>query len=85
VDAEELWVHLRGAPLLLETSGGVGRAEVTLGGDPPGSTILQHAVPAGRWQRARTTGDWSLVSCVVVPEFRFEGFELAPQGWEPTG
>jgi predicted cupin superfamily sugar epimerase len=24
------------------------------------------------------------VGCTVAPAFRFEGFELAPPGWEPT-
>ncbi len=39
--------------------------------------------PAGAWQSARSLGAWTLVGCTVSPAFRFEGFELAPQGWEP--
>ena len=28
-------------------------------------------------------GGWTLVTCVVVPGFSFDGFELAPEGWSP--
>ena len=37
------------------------------------------------WQDARSLGAWTLVSCVVAPAFRFEGFEMAPEGWAPGG
>jgi len=40
-------------------------------------------LPAGAWQAARPLGTWCLVGCIVAPAFRFEGFELAPDGWEP--
>ncbi|HYE00306.1 MAG TPA: cupin domain-containing protein, partial [Alphaproteobacteria bacterium] len=43
----------------------------------------QLIVPAGHWQAAESLGRWTLVSCVVAPGFRFEGFELAPPGWRP--
>ena len=33
-------------------------------------------VPAAAWQAARSLGDFTLVSCSVAPEFRFEGFRL---------
>ncbi|MEO0980326.1 MAG: cupin domain-containing protein, partial [Pseudomonadota bacterium] len=26
---------------------------------------------------------WTLVGCTVAPGFQFEGFEMAPDGWEP--
>jgi hypothetical protein len=39
-------------------------------------------VPTGWWQAARSTGDWTLVGCTVSPGFRFEGFELAPLGFD---
>jgi predicted cupin superfamily sugar epimerase len=41
------------------------------------------AVPADAWQSARSTGAWPLAGCTVGPAFEFEGFELAPPGWEP--
>ena len=41
-------------------------------------------VPATAWQSACSLGDWTLVGCTVAPAFRFEGFELAPEGWTPS-
>jgi hypothetical protein len=85
VDAVEIWNWYAGAPLKL--------AIAELEGAPPkehllGSNVLagarpQAVVPAHAWQSARTLGDWTLVGCVVAPAFSFEGFELAPDGWEP--
>ena len=43
----------------------------------------QVVVPAHAWQSAWSLGDWTLVGCTVAPAFQFEGFELAPEGWEP--
>jgi predicted cupin superfamily sugar epimerase len=46
----------------------------------------QIIVPENHWQAARTTGDYTLVSCTVSPGFRFEGFDLAPPGFDiPRG
>jgi predicted cupin superfamily sugar epimerase len=42
-----------------------------------GGHVVQAVVPAGHWQAARSTGEWTLVTCTVSPGFRFEGFELA--------
>lgn len=81
IDAAELWVHSRGAPLELEIATEEGPLEVvSLGG---AGHRPQAVVAPGRWQRARVRSGWALVSCVVVPEFRFGSFELAPEGWEP--
>ena len=80
VDADEIWLWHAGAPLVL--SMGMARPEeVRLGPDVLGGEVVQAVVPAGWWQAARSTGDWTLVSCTVSPGFRFEGFELAPPGW----
>jgi predicted cupin superfamily sugar epimerase len=49
------------------------------GGERP-----QAIVPAGAWQAAESTGDWTLLGCTVAPGFEFANFELAPKGWEPT-
>ena len=43
----------------------------------------QGLVPKDAWQSAVSTGEWSLVTCIVTPGFQFEGFELAPEGWHP--
>ena len=86
VDADEIWLWHAGAPLLLslaETSAWA-RA-VRLGPDVLGTEAPQVVVPKGWWQAARSTGDWTLVSCTVSPGFRFEGFELAPPGFDIPG
>ena len=52
-------------------------------GDPrPDIAAPQVIVPADHWQSAQSTGDWTLVSCTVSPGFQFEGFELAPPGFD---
>jgi predicted cupin superfamily sugar epimerase len=89
VDAAEAWHHYAGAPLLLSVSAD-GAPAVThrLGPDLAAGERPQHVVPAGAWQSARSTASapgWTLVGCTVSPAFRFEGFELAPEGWEPGG
>ncbi|MEM7489164.1 MAG: cupin domain-containing protein [Pseudomonadota bacterium] len=80
VDADEVWLWHAGAPLTLsvaESAAGPAR-EIVLGRD----LTFQGVVPADHWQAARSEGDWSLVSCIVAPGFRFEGFELAPPGFD---
>jgi predicted cupin superfamily sugar epimerase len=81
VDADEIWLWHAGAPLVLSMGAEAAR-DHRLGPDVLGGDVVQAVVPAGWWQAARSTGAWSLVSCTVSPGFRFEGFELAPPGWE---
>jgi uncharacterized protein len=81
VDADEIWLWHAGAPLVLSL-GETKASDVRLGPDVLVGEVVQAVVPAGWWQAARSTGDWTLVSCTVSPGFRFEGFELAPPGWE---
>lgn len=80
VDADEIWLWHAGAPLVLSMGLEAAR-EVRMGPDVLGGEMVQAVVPAGWWQAARSTGEWTLVSCTVSPGFRFEGFELAPDGW----
>lgn len=80
VDADEIWLWHAGAPLVL-SMGETAAREVRLGPDVLGGEVVQAVVPAGWWQAAWSTGEWTLVSCTVSPGFRFEGFELAPPGW----
>ncbi len=87
VDAAEIWHFHAGAALTLriaETDGGPVR-HIRLGPDVLGGEVPQGIVPKGWWQAAATTGDWTLVSCTVSPGFRFEGFELAPPGFDIPG
>ncbi len=83
VDATEIWLFHAGAPLILSISDtDTGPAvDHTLTPD-----LVQGApqliVPKGHWQAARTTGDYTLVSCTVSPGFEFDGFELAYPGFD---
>lgn len=86
IDASELWQHAAGAAVELSTWPGTGEVvSCAVGADVLGGELSQHVVEPGVWQSARSRGAWSLVVCVVVPEFRDEGFELAPPGWAPPG
>ena len=81
VDADEIWLWHAGAPLVL-SMGQTAAATHRLGPDVLAGDRPQIVVPAGWWQAAVTTGDWTLVSCTVSPGFRFDGFQLAPAGWD---
>ena len=84
VDADELWLYHDGEPLRLSISAGDAHVEHrVLGRDVQAGQLPQLVVPAGQWQAAEPLGGWTLVSCVVAPGFRFDGFELAPANWEP--
>ena len=84
VDATEVWHHYAGDPLELSVEDEDGSVEsVRLGSDLSAGERPQAVVPAGAWQAAIPLGAWSLVGCTVAPAFDFEGFELAPEGWEP--
>jgi uncharacterized protein len=88
VDADEIWQFSAGDPLELriamaDTEGSSPVEAHRLGADVLAGEAPQVVVPAGAWQAARPLGEWSLVGCIVSPAFRFDGFELAPPGWEP--
>ncbi len=87
VDAGEIWLWHAGAPLILsiaETAEGPARDHLLTPDLHAGRP--QVVVPRGHWQAARSTGEFTLVSCAVSPGFRFEGFELAPPDFEvPRG
>ena len=87
VDATEIWLYHAGAPLILSLSAS---------DDGPATDHLlspdltvgepQLIVPEGHWQAARTTGEYTLVSCTVSPGFEFEGFILAAPDFDiPRG
>ncbi len=87
VDAAEIWYYQAGGPLELATaptdSGPIQR--LRLGSDLAAGEQLQVVVRKGYWQSARPLAAWTLVGCAVAPAFVFEGFELAPPGWQPKG
>jgi predicted cupin superfamily sugar epimerase len=85
VDAVEAWHWHDGAPLALSICGGdASPARLILGRDLGAGQLPQAVVPQGWWQAAESLGDWSLVSCTVVPGFEFAGFEMAEPDWEPS-
>ena len=76
-DGDELWFWHNGAPLTIETRQSDGRVLTqTLGTDIVAGQQPQLMVPGGNWQRAKSHGDWTLVSCSVSPGFLFETYEL---------
>ncbi|MBO9670372.1 MAG: cupin domain-containing protein [Sphingobium sp.] len=85
VDATEIWLWHAGSPLTLLTAAGDHDAVDAhlLGGNPLAGQIPQHVIPPDHWQATEARQGWGLVSCIVAPGFRFEGFTLAPAGWSP--
>jgi len=84
VDAAEHWFWHAGAPLTLSlaaTDAGPATDHM-LGSDVLAGEAPQILVPTGNWQAAASRGGWTLASCTVSPGFRFEGFTLAPPGFD---
>ncbi|UWR12953.1 cupin domain-containing protein [Sulfitobacter mediterraneus] len=78
VDATEIWLYHAGAPLILSmASTDAGPAQDHLLTPDLNKGAPQIIVPENHWQAARTTGDYTLVSCTVSPGFEFAGFTLA--------
>ena len=83
VDAVEVWHWYAGAPLRLSIHDQGVTETLHLGNDLAAGQRPQAIVPTGAWQAAESSGAWTLVGCTVAPGFRFSGFEMAPDGWEP--
>ncbi len=77
VDADEIWHFYGGAPLELASY------------DPESRSLTRHVLEAlggtaepvavvgsGRWQAARSLGEYSLVGCSVGPGFEFADFRF---------
>ena len=88
VDAAETWLWHSGDPLMLSVSPtphGPPR-EVRLGSDVVAGDRPHYVIGAHEWQSAQAlpgTHGYTLVSCMVVPAFKFAGFTLAPADWYP--
>jgi len=83
VDATEIWLYHAGAPLILSLSATeAGPATDHLLSPDLSQGAPQLIVPKDHWQAARSTGDYTLVSCTVSPGFEFDGFELAAPGFD---
>lgn len=85
VDATEIWMFHAGAPLVLSLSpDGAGPAIDHILTPDLSVGAPQLIVPQGHWQAARSTGNYTLVSCTVSPGFSFDGFTLAADGFNIT-
>ena len=86
VDAVETWHWYAGSPLELSISpDGQAKDTLILGNDLLAGHRPQGIVPRNAWQQARALGPWTLTGCTVAPGFEFEGFKMAPEGWQPGG
>jgi hypothetical protein len=85
VSSDEVWHVYEGGPLdLLELDPATRTLERRcLGriGDGPHGPV--HTVSAGRWQAARSIGDYALMGCSVGPGFDYADFEMMSN--DPTG
>ena len=85
IDAVEVWHYYSGAALTLRIANeGCAPHTITLGSDVAAGERPQAIVPAGAWQAAESTGDWTLVGCTVAPAFEFVKFEMAAKDWAPA-
>ena len=77
VSSDEMWHYYAGAPLTLDMKEADGTEQtVTLGPLDDAAAEPQFLIPAHAWQRAATTGEYTLVGCTVSPGFDFEDFEM---------
>lgn len=77
--SDEAWHYHEGAPLeLLVSDLEFTRVDTLLTGsfDAVAGIEPLRVVPAGRWQAARSTGAYTLVSCSVAPGFVFDDFVM---------
>ncbi|NGX17094.1 cupin domain-containing protein [Wenzhouxiangella sp. XN24] len=76
VDAVEIWHYYAGASLILSCAPTLEGPAVDqhLGPGIGAGQLPQAIVPEGHWQKAATTGAWTLVGCTVSPGFQFAGF-----------
>ena len=96
LSSDEIWVFQGGLPLEFITLAPGGELSRVLLGDaaePDASdaervVVPQALAPAGHWQGARLAGGahlqaeraWCLLSCVVIPGFEYEDFEMGERG-----
>ncbi|MEG3765856.1 cupin domain-containing protein [Alteromonas sp. 14N.309.X.WAT.G.H12] len=70
---DEVWSHYAGAPIRLYHIHQQQLREQRLGG---GSHDYAAVIPAGDFQAAESTGEYSLVGCSVAPGFDFADFSF---------
>lgn len=81
VASDELWYFHYGDNLKLEIIDNEGGFTTNILGIPESKEQTwvqpQHIIRVNEWQRAYTTGEFTLVSCTVHPGFSFDDFEMA--------
>ena len=77
VQSDETWHFVEGAPLRLSLQPpDESRIDDILLGPIAGDSAPVRVVPAGWWQSAESTDDYTLVTCCVAPGFEFGDFEM---------
>lgn len=77
VASDELWHFYEGDKLILEIIDADGNfRQLPLCDKLTADCSYQQSVPQSCWQRAYSTGAFSLVGCTVSPGFEFEDFEM---------
>lgn len=77
VASDEAWHFLEGDPLELhEADSSFDRVVTRILGPCSDAAEPVYVVEAGRWQAARSTGEYTLVGCTVGPGFDFADFEM---------
>ena len=72
-NADEIWIYLRGDPLNLWRLDNDNKEIKNLILD---SNNPVEMISSGYWQAAKSTGEFTLVSCCVGPGFDFKDFEM---------
>jgi len=85
IDAVEIWHTTPAAYCTCRSPVMAGSAASGSVPISPPAKCCRRSCPAGAWQAAESTGDWTLAGCTVAPGFDFAKFELAPKGWAPGG
>ena len=77
VRSDETWHHVEGAPLTLSLKPpDESRVDQVILGPLADDRAPLRVVPAGWWQAAESTGEYTLVTCCVGPGFDFQDFEM---------
>ncbi len=84
--SDELWHSYEGDPLeLYSINPRTWKTDRLLLGREDGRTHPIQIIPAGHWQAARTTGEYTLVGCTVAPGFEYRDFRIFGPGSAEAG
>ena len=83
IGSAEIWHWYAGDALELSLVGSGTISRTLLGPKVSEGQRPQIIVQARGWQRAKSTGSYTLCGCTVAPGFEFSDLEIAPEGWSP--